>query len=417
MGQHDRAAYDAIIIGGGPSGATAAVLLAQSGWRVAVVEKARFPRRKVCGEFISASTWPLLRQLGVAGAAMDIAGPAVRRVGVYAGMPALAAVLGSPVDAAAGDGRALGREHLDALLLQSAAGCGADVWQPFEVTGFVEYDRGYGCTVTDKATRETRELRSQLIIAAHGSWETGPMPTQARRRPPRAFDLFGFKAHFLHSTLPADLMPLLAFPGGYGGMVHTDGGRVSLSCCIRRDQLELCRRQRPHVKAGAAVLAHIEGSCKDVAMTLSSATLDGAWLSSGPLRTGIHSFGRGGIFALGNAAAEAHPIIAEGISMAIQSATLLCRHLVACPELRGADARSSAICDRIRQDYARDWRRNFSRRLHLSALFAHLFMRPATTRLATSLLARFPHLLTLGARWSGKAEPLRGARPAARAGT
>ena len=51
--------YDAIVVGGGPAGATSAILLAQAGWRVAVVEKARFPRRKVCGEFISGTTWPL----------------------------------------------------------------------------------------------------------------------------------------------------------------------------------------------------------------------------------------------------------------------------------------------------------------------------------------------------------------------
>jgi hypothetical protein len=41
--------------------------------------------------------------------------------------------------------------------------------------------------------------------------------------------------------------------------------------------------------------------------------LDGVWLSSGPLRTGIRTFGRDGIFAVGNAAAETHPIVAEGI--------------------------------------------------------------------------------------------------------
>ena len=56
-----RTDYDAIVVGGGPSGATAAALLAKAGWRVAVVEKAPFPRRKVCGEFISETTWPLLR--------------------------------------------------------------------------------------------------------------------------------------------------------------------------------------------------------------------------------------------------------------------------------------------------------------------------------------------------------------------
>ncbi len=50
-------AYDALVIGGGPAGAVSALLLARAGWNVAVVEKERFPRGKVCGEFISAATW------------------------------------------------------------------------------------------------------------------------------------------------------------------------------------------------------------------------------------------------------------------------------------------------------------------------------------------------------------------------
>jgi len=117
---HD--AYDAIIVGGGPSGATSAVLLAKAGWRVAVVEKASFPRRKVCGEFISETTWPLLRQLGVAGPLLKIAGPRVRRIGIYAGEAMVTAELGSTTGRAQNGGRAVGREQLDTLLLQRAAG-------------------------------------------------------------------------------------------------------------------------------------------------------------------------------------------------------------------------------------------------------------------------------------------------------
>jgi flavin-dependent dehydrogenase len=192
-------------------------------------------------------------------------------------------------------------------------------------------------------------------------------------------------------------------------MVHTDGGRVSLSCCIRRDQLEACRRQWPHERAGAAVLAHIAASCKGVALALSSATLDGAWLSSGPLRTGIRTFGRDGIFAVGNAAAEAHPIVAEGISMAIQSSILLCEELIARPEVRSDVSRSGRALEAIRDAYTMAWRRNFSRRFYAAAVFAHLFMRPVSTRIAVRVLKHFPQLLTEGARWSGKAEPLRAA--------
>ena len=405
-----KPAYDAIVVGGGPAGATAAALLAQAGWRVALIEKTPFPRHKVCGEFISATTWPLLRQLGVADSLLEIAGPLVRRVGVYAGEAMVSAELSAPADRAHEGGRALGREHLDTLLLQRAAELGADVWQPWTLSAFCANDGGYDCTLVEKGRSQTRGLRSRLIIAAHGSWESGAMPTQAVRSAPRAGDLFGFKAHFTNSALPVDLMPLIAFPGGYGGMVHTNGSRVSLSCCIRRDALARCRQRLPRAMAGAAVLAHIEASCKGVASALSGAILDGAWLSAGPLRTGIRSFGKDGIFAIGNAAAEAHPIVAEGISMAIQSACLLCEQLIARQDRLRYTAFSSHVIESVRHEYAATWRRNFSRRLHVAALFAHLFMRPICTRLAAGMLERVPQLLTWGARWSGKADRLRSAR-------
>ena len=51
--------HDAIVIGGGPAGATAALLLSRAGWSVTVIEKDVYPRGKVCGEFISAASMRL----------------------------------------------------------------------------------------------------------------------------------------------------------------------------------------------------------------------------------------------------------------------------------------------------------------------------------------------------------------------
>src|SRR5688500_17861156 len=56
--------YDVVVLGGGPAGATAGLMLAKAGWRVAIVERSSFPRRKVCGDFISATTLMLLDDLG-----------------------------------------------------------------------------------------------------------------------------------------------------------------------------------------------------------------------------------------------------------------------------------------------------------------------------------------------------------------
>jgi menaquinone-9 beta-reductase len=389
--------YDALVLGAGPAGTTAALVLARTGWRVALVEKANFPRRKVCGEFVSATNLPFLSALGVRDAFLARAGPEVRRVGLFAGDTVLMSPMPAVSNAHGKWGRALGREHLDLLLLEAAIYAGAHLWQPWAATLLQSRNGRWSCKIRGRVG--SVEIVAPIVIATTGSWERGPVAIEPARVH-RASDLLAFKAHFNNSDLASDLMPLLLFPGGYGGMVHSDGGRVSLSCCIRRDALRHCRDGEQR-RAGEAILKHILGSCVEVQKVLGSASLDGAWLATGPIAPGIRKAYSGGIFRVGNLAGEAHPIVAEGISMAIQSSWLLCRLLVEhCPH-----AVSPAIAE-VGHLYEAHWRRTFATRIGAAATFAYLAMRPDMVGLLLPLVKRLPRLLTWGAALSGKTKQL-----------
>jgi flavin-dependent dehydrogenase len=394
--------FDAIVIGGGPGGAVAALVLAKAGWSVAVVEKSRFPRQKVCGEFLSATNLELLRQLGAAEDFSQMAGPKITSISLFAGETILTSPMPRLQTGAKTCGRALGRDYLDTILLQHAADAGATIFQPWSATELVRDESGFSCRITARETQQEKELQSSVVIAAHGSWENGNLPTQLAKSSPKPGDLFGFKARFHDSRLPGGTMPLLVFPGGYGGMVHTDGGRVSLSCCIRRDGLEKLRRINPTASAGETVLAHVKNSCRGVRESLAGEKLDSQILSVGPIRPGIRQPYRDGIFLVGNAAGEAHPIVAEGISMAMQSAWLLAKMLAA----RETKSFSQRELDEIGREYSVLWKRNFAPRIRAAACFAHLAMRPATANALLPLMKLFPQILTAGARWSGKANQI-----------
>lgn len=370
--------FDVLVVGAGPAGATVARLLAEAGRRVALVEKTAFPRRKVCGEFISAATMPLLGPCGNDFAAM--AGPPVRQVALYSAdvMPQ------APLPRS---GRALGREHLDELLRNAAVAAGAQLFQPAELTQATRHDGAFQCRLAQDNGEV--DLQATLVVMAGGSWTPkGPFALPAAT--PRPSDLLAFKAHLRGGQLPEGVMPLLAFPGGYGGMVQSDDGRLSLSCCIRRDALARAREIHD-ARAGDAMLAHVIDTTRGAARALEGAVLDGPVLAAGPIRPGIRAAYTDGVFHCGNRAGEAHPIIAEGISMAIQGAGLLARHLTrdTSPDEAGAA-------------YARAWRKQFAPRIRAASLFAHIALNDGTRALAAQLLHRIPRLMSLGANFAGK---------------
>ena len=400
--------YDAIVIGGGVAGGTAAILLAQAGWSVAVVEKRAFPRRKVCGECIAAPNLALLDALGLGTEFAEIAGPPLTRVALCVGEETLSADLPPFHGGGAAWGRALGREHLDTLLLTRAARLGVAIRQPCTVKNIERRGSLYACRLTANQG-ETDRIETTVLIAAHGSWEPQPWREHAAKRA-RPGDLVAFKANFSGASLPPGLLPVLAFRGGYGGMVVGDGGMLTIACCIRRDTLRDWRAAAPRATAGDAVQAGLEASCRGVRVALAGARREGAWLSVGPVRPGIRARWSDHLgFAVGNTAGEAHPILGEGISMAMQSSWLLCRRLTREREALLGGAPRAAIA----RAYTRDWRRNFAARVRWAAVFAHLAMRPSQARALLPLLRAAPSLLTIAARLGGKVKPFdqHGARP------
>jgi len=158
-----------------------------------------------------------------------------------------------------------------------------------------------------------------------------------------------------------------------------------LSCCIRRDVLAEVRTLYPG-KAAEGVLAHILATTRGVRDALAGAVIEGNFLSAGPIRPGIRTLHKDGIFFTGNIAGEAHPVIAEGISMAIQSSGLLAWLLI---NGRG-------------EEYASAWKRRFAPRIRAASLFAHLAMNDAASMVAMGVFRAAPGLVSLGARFAGK---------------
>src|SRR3989449_6898822 len=152
--------YDLIVIGGGPAGTAAAIVAGRSGRRVLLLERGRFPRHKVCGEFVSAESLDLLAALlGSQYAALQHDAIRIPRARLYLD----GRVLETAVDPPAAS---IARLDLDAALWQSAKSAGVEARHQVTVQRIV---RGPGAAPFRILTGGG-EVEARALVKASGRW-------------------------------------------------------------------------------------------------------------------------------------------------------------------------------------------------------------------------------------------------------
>jgi 2-polyprenyl-6-methoxyphenol hydroxylase-like FAD-dependent oxidoreductase len=393
--------FDVVIVGAGVAGSACAILLARCGWTVALVERQVFPRAKVCGECLGAGSFAVLDALGVGAAVRALAGPELRHMELMRGQHSVRAPLPA-TGAEQAWSRAVAREDLDTLLLAQAVACGVSLWQPWALQDVRGAAGDWRCGLRAVATQELITLSAGVLIDAHGSWE--PVQALGARVPPAASQLLAFKAKFEQSHVEPGTLPVVLTEGGYGGMVLGDQGIATLAFCIRRDRLNALRGRYPATSAGASVQAMLEEQCLGVRKALQHARRVGPWLAAGPLLVGRHLREDDAVLRVGNAAGEAHPLIGEGMTMALQSAWLLSHTLVSARRAPTLHPSSRTWQTPVARAYAQQWATLFQPRLRTAAVFARLAMHGGAAPVLMHLLHAQPGLLTRAARWAGKGD-------------
>jgi len=310
--------FDALVVGSGPAGSVAATVLARGGARVALVDKARFPRDKACGDLVGPRGVQLLADLGipVPGAIpvgdMLVVGPTARRVR----LPCF------PGRTYPGHALALPRTVFDAALHVAAVAAGAEafvgraadpLWGDAGLEGF--------------SLSSGVELRADVVIGADG----------ASSRVAAAADLvdarqvlwgFAVRAYVderveLPHIVIWEPSPRRAFPG-YGWLFPGPDGRANLGLGLGTLS----------TRTGAAVAARnlpaFVGTLREIGVlgaTTPTPTL-GGWLKLGMVGTNPAS---GRVLLAGDAAGLVNPLQGEGISQALRTGYAAAQAVLAGP--------------------------------------------------------------------------------------
>ena len=296
---------DVTIIGGGPAGSTAAILLARAGWDVTLVEQSRFPRSKVCGECLSALGFEALTRLGLRQSFEGLGAVSLQQAALHAASGGCTTVaLPFPM-------WGLSRDALDALLLDQARSAGAKVRQPVRC----EQLNGRTIRLRDLVTNEVEILSPSHILLADGK-------AAFANDPPAPTGDFGIKTHFENVDGPRDTSELFGVAGSYGGLAAIEGNRWNAAFSVPATRVKAC-------KGNIDVLfSELTSENKALENRLHGATRCSDWLASPLPRFAVRTHWPANVTPVGNAAAALEPIGGEGMGLAMRSAELAVESLL-----------------------------------------------------------------------------------------
>jgi menaquinone-9 beta-reductase len=289
--------YDLIIIGGGPAGTSAAISAARRGAGVLLLERGRFPRHKVCGEFVSAESLSLLRDLlDLQHAALLHDAVRIPRARMFLDGRTLHASVEPPA-------ASIARFDLDAALWHSAESAGVDARQ--QVTVQSVGGSGPFCIVT-----ADQEFEARALVNASGRWSNLNLAPAENGTHPEKW--LGVKAHFAEPVSERSV-DLYFFDGGYCGVQPVGTGRVNASAMVRANV--------------ASSLPEVFARHPELRERSRNWTLVSDPVSTSPLIFRHPQLERDGILMAGDAAGFVDPFVGDGISLALRSGWLAARSL------------------------------------------------------------------------------------------
>lgn len=316
--------FDVIIAGGGPAGTSAAIHLARGGVRVLLVEQKKFPRAKLCGEFISPECQSHFQALGVAEAITHSEPATIANTVFYSARGRHVAVPSRWFNGSHALG--LSRAAMDDLLLRRALDCGVDVLEGASITEpLINKDevhgvklkvegreQQYGAPVTIDATGRARILAKKL--------QSGEPKSKAK--------LVAFKAHFRNARVAPNTCEIYFYPDGYGGLSTVEREVSNLCFIISAAQV------KRHGSDPETVMRRMLMKNRRAAYALEHAEQESEWLSASWERFGRRRPNPArGLFAIGDSAAFIDPFTGSGMLMAFESGQLVAEVIVGHREL------------------------------------------------------------------------------------